>query len=320
VPENAPPPIAGRVPVAQVPEPTRTLRGPFAGAALHQFERRDFTGHFPLHVQAPGVLEPPPPEPAPPPPPGEPELRAQLGIAIEAAANADARAQDAEQAYARAQQHRDTCAQRLAGCADLDAQIAHAVAGALRSGTDAEQVRETFAERIIERAEAQASLTAAEAAVSTLRDERAAAHAAAGDAAKAVETLTLRILAFAAERIAQEAQSLQAQAAQRRRMLLGYDRMLANRTLPLPAAVRMVLGEVTAQDVLGGDFAPWKHAMDALRGDPQAVVEIPVPTPVVPPLPVPVRAPGPPVPHAPIQPPQPGDDGDPYLVPAAEES
>jgi hypothetical protein len=319
MPDSTPPPIAGRVPVAQVPEPTRTLRGPFAGAAQHQFERRDFTGHFLLHVQAPGVLEPPPPEPPPPAPPGEAQLRQELQVAIEAAANADAGAQQAEEAHTRAVQHQDTCAQRLAACSDLDAEIAHAVAGALRSGTNAEEAREVFAERVIERAEAQAGLVAAETAVSTLRDERAAAARAAGDAAKAVETLTLRILAFAAEKLAQEAQSLQAQAAQRRRALLGYDRLLANRTLSLPATVRTVLGEVTAQDVLGGDFAPWKHAMDALRADPQAVVEIELPALVVPPLPVPFHAPGPPVRMTPIQ--QPAvrqlpsapDGGDPAL-------
>jgi hypothetical protein len=310
VPDNAPPPIAGRVPVAQVPEPTRTLRGPFAGAAQHQFERRDFTGHFPLHVPVPGAVDPPP-EPPPPAPPTEAQLRQELGVAIEAAANADAQRLAAEEAHTRAQQHQDTCAQRLAACSDLDAAIAHAVAGALRSGTNAEEARETFAERIIERAEAQAGLTAAEAAVSTLRDERATATHAAGDAAKAVETLTLRVLAFAAEKIAQEAQMLQAQAAQRRRMLLGYDRMLANRpAVFLPAAVRMVLGEVTTQDVLGGDFTPWKHAMDALRDDPQAVVEIPVPASAVP------RPPAPPIMHAPVQKPDPSglDDGDPYVA------
>jgi hypothetical protein len=319
MPDSTPPPIAGRVPVAQVPEPTRTLRGPFAGAAQHQFERRDFAGHFPLHMPIatpPQAAEPPPPAP----PPSEAELRTQLGVAIEAARNADAQRLAAEEAHARAEQHRDTCAQRLAGCANLEAEIAHAVAGALRSGTDADEVRKTFAERIIERAEAQASLTAAEAAVSTLRDERAAAARAAGDAAKAVETLTLRILAFAAEKIAQEAQSLQAEIMQRRRALLGFDRLVANRTLPFPATARMVLGEVTAQDVLGGDVLPWKHGMDALRVDPQAVVEIPFPAPVVPPLPVPLRAPGPPIVHAPVQQTQPGDDGDPYLVPAAEQS
>jgi hypothetical protein len=186
---NAPPNILGRVPVAPVPEPTRSLRGPFAGAAAHEFERRDFGGHFPLYAPTPGAGEPPP-EPAPPPAPTEAELRAQLGVSITAARNADAQRRVAEEAYQRAQQHREACALRLASCADLDAQIAHAVAGALRSGTDAEQVRETFAERIIGRAEAQANLTTAEAAVTTLFTERDAAAGAAGEAVKAVDRLT----------------------------------------------------------------------------------------------------------------------------------
>jgi hypothetical protein len=87
--------------------------------------------------------------------------------------------------------------------------------------------------------------------------------------------------------------------------------------VPLPAAARAVLGEVTAQDVLGADVLPWKHGMDALRDDPQAVVELELPAPVVPSRPVPFHAPGPPVtpiqqPAVPQLPSAP-DGGDPAL-------
>jgi hypothetical protein len=107
---------------------------------------------------------------------------------------------------------------------------------------------------------------------------------------------------------------LQAEIMQRRTALLGFDRLVANRMLPLPAAARAVLGEVSAQDVLGADVLQWKQGMEALRADSQAVVELKLPAPVVPSRPVPFHAPGPLVRMTPMQRRKPGDDGDPRFV------
>ena len=132
---------------------------------------------------------------------------------------------------------------------------------------------------------------------------------------RAVDRLTLQLLSFTAQRIAEEARALTAQ----RRLLLGYDRMLVGSMLPMAMVVRTVLGEITVQDTSRADAGPWRRAMEALRVDPQAVVEIELPALVVPPLPVPFHAPGPPVRMTPIQ--QPAvrqlpsapDGGDPAL-------
>ena len=95
--------------------------------------------------------------------------------------------------------------------------------------------------------------------------------------------------------------------------------MLAGRLLPLPPSVRAVLGEISPQDTLAADAMPWKRAAEALRVDPKAVVEIPLPAPALPPLPVPFLTSGPLVRMTPTQ--QPAvpqlpsapDDGDPAL-------
>jgi hypothetical protein len=68
---------------------------------------------------------------------------------------------------------------------------------------------------------------------------------------------------------------------------------MANRMLPFAAAARAVLGEVSAQDVLGADALPWRRAMQILQGDPQAAIDIELPAPVVPSRPVPFHAQGP---------------------------
>jgi hypothetical protein len=280
-------------------------------------EKRDPVGHHPLFVPVPGAQEPVE-QPPPPAPPGEPELRAQLATAIEAAANADSAARRAEAAHDRAEQHVNRCRQQVADFIGLDSELAEATAAALRDGADP-ALPDALASRLAARDRVRAELSAAEAATGTLLSERASAARAAGDAAKAVDTLTARLLSFAAERLAEEARALTAQAAQRRTALLGYDRLLANRLLPMPLSVRAVLGEVTGRDTLAADAGPWRRASDALRDDPQAAIEVELPPAVLPPLPQRTAWVGPPIVHEPIQRPEPPDDGDPYLVPAAQE-
>jgi hypothetical protein len=87
--------------------------------------------------------------------------------------------------------------------------------------------------------------------------------------------------------------------------------MIAGKIVPMPASVRMALGEVTNRDVLIADTAPWRQAADALRADPQAEIKIELPV-TPPPLPKPPQF-NPVPPEAP-PPPSAPDDGDPGLV------
>jgi hypothetical protein len=306
---DTPPPVR---PVVDRAELRVTERGPFAGAAAHQFERADPTLH---HVLQPAWAQPTPEPPAPA-PPGEPELRAQLQAALAAQREADITAQQAELAHERAEQHVTRCRQRVADFVDVDAELVEVTAAALRGGTDP-ALPEALAVRIETRDRARAELTAAEQVLSTLRNERAAATRATGDATKVVDTLAVRLLSFTAEAIAGEWRTLQAEAARRRTALLGFDRLLAGRLLPMPLSVRTALGEITGRDVASADVAPWRRGMEALRADPEAAtVEIELAPVVLPPLPVvPHHSPGP-VAFAPIHELEAPslDDGDPYLV------
>jgi hypothetical protein len=265
------------------------------------------------------------PEPPPPAPPTEAELREQLHAALDVQREADAAAQQAEQAHERGQQHLTRCQHRCADFVGLDSELSDATAAALRRGADP-ALPDELASRIAERDRAQTELRSAEQAVAVLLAERAAAARKAGDAAKVVETLTVRLLGFAAERIAEEWRTLTAETKRRRTALLGYDRLMAGKLLPLPLAVRHALGEVTGREA--ADIRPWRAAGDALRADPEATVEIELPALMLPPLPRQTAWTGqvvhhvaiarPAVEEAPPSGPQPPDDGDPYLADPTE--
>jgi hypothetical protein len=300
VAENNPARLDHRQPLPQAE--LRRVGPGWDGTAPHLSERSDGQLYHVLHQ--PAWAPPSVPEPPAPPAPSEPALRTELAVALEGAANADALAQRAEEIHQRAEQHINRCRQQVADFIGLDSELAEVTATALRDGADP-ALPDVLASKLTARDRARTELAAAESAAAALLAERTTAARAAGEATKAVDTLTVRILAFAAERIAQEAQNLQAEAQQRRRTLLGFDKLTANRPVHLPLAVRAVLGAtVDAREVMGADAGPWRRAMDALRANPMAVaIEL---TPAA-------------VPPLPVQQPQPGDDGDPFLVPVAEQ-
>jgi hypothetical protein len=226
-------------------------------------------------------------------------------------------AQRAAAAHARAEQHQQDCQSKVADFTDLDAQTSEAVTAALRDGSNPETAREQFTERVAQRAEAQAALTDAASAVATLLAERSAAAGNASSANQEVNLLAARVLAFAAERIAADIRNLQSEIVQKRLSLLGYDRISGGLRLPLPPGVRTVLGAVDARDAGRANAAPWARALEALRSDPLAAIEIefaPVAPPVLPTMPpVPVA-----MPPVEAELPGPQDDGDPgWLPPAA---
>jgi hypothetical protein len=269
-------------PVVDRAEVNIVEHGLFASAQPHQSERRDTALHHALQAPAWAIEVAPPPAP---PPPSESDLREQLELALTVQEDADAVLQAAEQAHQRAEEHRQTCQRLVADHFGLDSEIAAAVAGALRSGTDANAVRSVFAERLAEREVARVELAAAEAAVTTLRNERADASQKAGAAARAVDGLAARVLAFHAEAIAQQARESQAEVVRRRKALLGFDRMAVGYVIGLSPAVRAVIGETSNQDLIAADVQAWRRAADVLKADPDAVVTVALPEPVLPPLP-----------------------------------
>jgi hypothetical protein len=309
------------VPVAHVPEPTRSVRGPFAGALPHQFERRDPRGHFPLYAP---LADEPQPEPQPPPPvsaASESEMRTALAAANEAHRVAEAKLSDANTAADRAQRHVADCKSALAAFTMLDDDVTAATVSALRSEAGRVDLPDDLRQRLAHREIARVDAVAAERAADVLLGERAEASNNAAAAAKAVDQAIARVLAFTGDAIALEALWHRAEAERRRQSLIAFDRYLTPKNVSLPPRVRSLLGQPTAQDVHRADVATWNDAGAALRADPQAEVSITLPPPrATAPLPAPVLSSWPPVVHEPIQRPEPPDDGDPYLVPAAEES
>jgi hypothetical protein len=261
-----------------------------------------------LFQPVPGV--PTPVElPAPTPPPGEEYFRQQLGVALGIAEQANAALAEAEAASARAGEHRQMCLRRTEAFADLDSEISDATVAALRTGGDP-GLRDELAARIIERERARMELAAAATALETLAQERAAAAQRAEAATRAADLLALRVVGFVAQRVGDECQELQAEIARRRTALLGFDRLIAGRSVPMPASVGAVLGSsMTMADVNRADPGPWRAAVDALKADPQAAIEIALPDATVP---MPRTRPQEAIPPAPP------DDGDPALVPVTD--
>jgi hypothetical protein len=312
-----PPGIAGRVPVAQVPEPNRSLRGPYAAAMPHRFDRRDGK----LHHQLSAWVPEPSPEPPTPTPPTEIELREQLAEACRRRALADENLKRSEAAHERAAYHHRACKARLAGYVNLDIDLSAAVADALRLGDDPIHARERFALRLAERAQAQVDLTVSDDAVRALLQERAIAAKAAGDLALETDKLSTRILGFAAEEIAHEIRVFEAEIARRRKALTGYDRLVAGHgDLGLALSVRDAIGALSNQDMLVANPSPWREAMNALQADPESEVMIELPELIVKAPPAPssgirtvITMRSKPISEPPI-PPGPQDDGDPSLL------
>jgi hypothetical protein len=275
-------------------------QGPFAGAAPHQAERRDPTLHHAL--SSPAWLPETPAQPAPAPTPiSEAEFRQLLTSAANTARRAQDALAEAEAACKRAAEHKQKWEQQVAEFFGLDNQIAVAVAGALRSGSDPGVTRSVFAERLAERSVAQAELDAAGDAITQLQSERDEAASRVNYALKAADQLAISIVAFHAETLAQEIREFQAEIIRRRRVLLGYDRLVAGSGHGLSMIVRSVLGEPTSQDLLAADAKPWKQALINLRNDPETEIEIPLPKPVLPPVPRPYSGAGPVIRMIPIR-------------------
>jgi hypothetical protein len=313
-------------------------RGDFAVRAS-QFVRSDPTLHHSLGYvqQQPWVAPKPPPEPT------ERDVRAQLTEALAAQVAADEAAQQSVTLHRRAEDYRGKAQKRLAEYASLDSEIAAATMTALRDGIDPSTAREQFGARIAERATALAAAQGAETAAATLLHEMTLASQRTTDAARAVDALAVRVLAFAATRLAEEWRAHQAEMDRRRTALLGFDRVATPHRVYASLPVRIALGSVDTYETGRADFEVWQRAVEALRADPQAEVEIALPPSQKRPLPVPVvysrtehpALPGPPeappdgvqdqpglgqpaaleaVPEAAQRPPGPQDDGDPSLV------
>jgi hypothetical protein len=285
------------------------VRGQFAGALPHQFERADGAVNFPL--TAPPWQPPAVPEAPPPPAPSESDLRDLLADALHRQKLTADIAERAEAAYERAAQHAQACRDRLTEFASLEQELSEATANALRAGDDPAAARETFASSLAARAQAEMDAGAAANAVATLHTEQAAAVKNLADATSTANTLAARIVSFAAGKLVDEVQALQEQINARRRTLLGFDRFVTGHKAPLPPSVRSLLGTPTAREVSHADPGPWREAQRMLLADPLAAVEIPLPTPPVA-ASVPVQ---PPVPVMMPSPEPPGmqDDGDPFL-------
>jgi hypothetical protein len=264
--QHTPPPIVGRVKVPIMPEPIRSLGGQFASAMPHQFERRDPALH---HQLSAAWLPEPAPEAPPPPAPTETELRAQLREALHRQKSTNEVLRAAEAAHTRAEQHRRDCQHKLAAYAGLNAAMAEAVAGALRSGDDPVLAQEPFAQRLAEREQAQADLTAADSAVGALLRERSNASKLAGNVTTEVDRLATQLLAFVAEETAHEIRVLNGEINRRRKSLMGFDRVATAAGLGLSRAVGQALGEPSAQELVGVDIAPWR------KGRTQMVVATP---------------------------------------------
>jgi hypothetical protein len=267
------------------------------------------------------AMYPPSPTP-PPPPPTEAELRAKLADALDAQKATDEAARQAEAAHERAEQHLSKCQQRVAQYLGLDDIIAAATVDALRSGaTGRAELSEKHELALTDRERARTEMQAAERAVATFRQERAAAAQAAGDAIKLVDLLVAKVLAFTAGSIADAARIKLAEVEAARRTLIAYDKMATPLRIPSPPAIYAVTGVADAREVFISDVTPWTRAADALRADPHANVSVEIPPAIVQPIPGPmihsgvVPAPGRIERAAPTI-----DDGDQHYLPEEETS
>jgi hypothetical protein len=256
---------------------------------------------------------PPGPQPSSPsaPQPTEAELRDRLREAVERQSKAADAAEKAHTAHERAMVHVAKCRQALAGHIALDQEIAEHTLASLKEDVDP-KLPDDLAAKLIARDRAKTDLLAAEGALAALTRELAQASQTAGDAAKEVDILVTKVLAFTAEAIAGDHARLLAEAAARRKALHAYDRIATARKVGLPFAVQHALNASDVDGFRSPDLTPWQQAERELHADPHATITITLPEPVIPQVPQPVlhtltMAPGRVLPQ---------DDGDPHLIEA----
>jgi hypothetical protein len=259
------------------------------------------------------------PEPARPlpAPPTEVELRAELEQAIGRRREADAALHETEALHERGQRHVARCRTALSRYATLNMEIEDYTIDALREGDGRAELPEELRTKLNERGVAEIQLIAAERAAQNILRERAVASKAAGDAAKKIEALSVRVLAFEAERLAQRHAELQARAAAIRKSLAGFDRLATSHKVGLPFAVQHALsGDSYA--LYAPDLAPWMEMEARLRENAMAEVEIRLREAVIEEPPRPMISAGPPQPSPSFIRPPPSevqDDGDPGYIP-----
>jgi hypothetical protein len=141
-------------------------------------ERNDGRSYFPLNLVSPAehppAPEPPPPEPVEP--PTEAERREALRVAVEVHKAAQAALEAAQQAHAKAKEHRAACAAELKAFDGLRAEMNAATLDSLR-GAEGRPDLSGFAGKIAERVLAEAALAASETACLKLYNEEAEAAA-----------------------------------------------------------------------------------------------------------------------------------------------
>jgi hypothetical protein len=270
----------------------------------------------------------PSPLPAPPgpvvaretiPPPTEAELRAQLRGALAAKQAAVAAATECQEALERGLQHLTRCQTVASRYIGLETELAREVSTALRSGGTVPDLSQDT--RSLERSRAQLDLVAAEQAVATFRAELAQAAHASGDATGTVDALAAQLLALKAEELTEEARELQARMDALVVALTAYSRFGAAFKLGLPIGAGQLVGDVGPQQLYRANPQPWIDALAKLVADPDAAVDVVLPTAIKRPLPAAIGTTGWPPPMAPGRLPDPlptppgmQDDGDMHLV------
>jgi hypothetical protein len=252
----------------------------------------DPSGGFVRTEQGPGSLNPPlgwrQPAEGPRQPykvKSEAELRSELAAASEALSAGDQVLSRATQAFERAEVRRGKCEHALAALLDVDAAlVAHAVdAAKCDVGRIDDVLPADLQQRLGERHAAEAAHNAACTAATLLRREMAEASAAHGEAVAKVDKLVIQLLGVAvADRMANEIVELKARIEQRRTCLMGFDRVATAARVPLGREVMNVLHGINVRPLNPDELAAWTDAIDALKADAMATVEIELPPLVLP--------------------------------------
>jgi hypothetical protein len=142
---------------------------------------------------------------------------------------------------------------------------------------------EALAERLADRARAETELTAARNTAAILLREWGEASQAVGDITAGIDKLALQVVGAAvADRLANEVREFQAEIERRRFALSGWDRYATSAKLGLSHEVALALNGAPYPRP---DLSVWQAAIDVLKLDAEAQVEVELPELRVPPLP-----------------------------------
>jgi hypothetical protein len=238
--------------------------------------------HTHLSLAAPG------PEPAPRVPPPRPvteaELRGRLHATQQAVAEASIKVAEAEKRHAAALVLIKSYKYQLASFDDIEAAIEANTLAMIRGASDwvDQPIPEAVTRRIGERVQVRIALAAAERAAAVLDAELADAKASHDAAAKAHDTAIAAILGLAADDAAREFWSALRAAEEAFIRLCAYDRFASPRGWIARTVVNSALREQPPDfrrhvGSIVVDPAPWQRAYDALRSDPGAPPDVPLP-------------------------------------------